>query len=358
MAGKRLTLRWVHVWAILTCIATAFLLTLGGLVTTFRVGMADPVWPTEPWFLLVTSWSEPRPGFLIEHAHRLAGFTVGGMMAVLAIGIWWTEPRSSVRRAGTLGLIVLLASFGQFHRAMMAQANTIEIVWPFGAIGVMVVSLIMVAGCAASGILAGHRGSGSRALGVIALVAVMIQGLLGGFRVRLNAWAGTDLAAVHGIFAQVVFSMLVGLAVLTTAPRETYKVHEYRGRLPLVLTALVFVQLIWGVLVRHHPSALVQRFHLMFAFAVVATAVPLIGSRRGFGVCLLAVFLVLQVMLGVEAWMGKFASGVLPELQRVSKGQAIVRTGHVLIGTGILATSVALVLASRRQPGSAQPGDA
>ena len=64
--------RWLHGWAILTVTATAVLLALGSLVTTFRVGMADPVWPTTPWFLFFASWTEPKPGFIIEHAHRLA----------------------------------------------------------------------------------------------------------------------------------------------------------------------------------------------------------------------------------------------------------------------------------------------
>ena len=57
---------------------------------------------------------------------------------------------------------------------------------------------------------------------------------------------------------------------------------------------------------------------------------------------MLCVFLVLQVILGVEAWMGKFATGVLPELQKITREMAVVRTGHVLIGTGILATAVTL----------------
>ncbi|HEV2947246.1 MAG TPA: hypothetical protein VGX70_07710, partial [Gemmataceae bacterium] len=68
---------WLHRWAVLTVCATFILLLLGAVVTTFRVGMADPIWPTYPWHLLLVSWDEPRPGFLIEHSHRLAGYVVG-----------------------------------------------------------------------------------------------------------------------------------------------------------------------------------------------------------------------------------------------------------------------------------------
>ena len=49
----------------------AVLLGLGTLITTYRVGMVDPIWPTEPWFL-ISNWREPSAGYLIEHTHRVA----------------------------------------------------------------------------------------------------------------------------------------------------------------------------------------------------------------------------------------------------------------------------------------------
>src|SRR5579872_6144106 len=143
--------RALHGWAVLTVVATVCLLALGAVVTTFRVGMADPVWPTSPWYLLLISYKEPSAGFLIEHTHRLAGYIVGCCVIVLAV---WLQVSS---RRGWL-----------------------------------------------------------RALGWTALGCVIAQGLLGGFRVVLNALVGTDLAAVHGIFAQVVFSLFVGIAVFTS----------------------------------------------------------------------------------------------------------------------------------------------
>src|SRR5437588_781130 len=132
------TPRWLHRWAVGTVCATVVLLSLGAVVTTFRVGMADPIWPTYPWHLLLISYQEPRPGFIIEHTHRLAGYVVGCCVIVLAMGLW----RYHARR--WLG-------------------------W----------------------------------LGMAGLAAVIVQGLLGGFRVLLNALVGTDLALVHGLFAQL-----------------------------------------------------------------------------------------------------------------------------------------------------------
>ena len=290
----RPTPRWVHVWAILTVFFTLCALVLGGMVTTYRVGMADPVWPTTPWFLFFTSWSEPRRGFLIEHGHRLAGWILGGVAIVLTVGMWRTA-RGSMR-------------------------------W----------------------------------LGLACAIAIGIQASLGGVRVIKNALVGTEFAAIHGIFGQIVFSLVFSTAVLTARssrrdiPTTDREQCQWQA---IVLTMLVFMQLVWGSLVRHSPTVFFQKMHLMTAFAVVGAAIWLVRTahsstaswqRLGRACIILCLFLVLQVILGVEAWMGKFATGVLPELQLITDEMVIVRTGHVLIGTGILATAVTLVLQTRR----------
>jgi hypothetical protein len=64
----------------------------------------------------------------------------------------------------------------------------------------------------------------------------------------------------------------------------------------------------------------------------------------------LAVLLALQVGLGVEAWMGKFGTYTLPEQEQITPQKAAVRTAHVLVGTGILATAAALAVVVRRRP--------
>ena len=80
--------RWLHAWAVLTAVVAAAAVTMGAVVTTFRVGMADPVWPTYPWHLLLISWDEPSPGYIIEHTHRLAAYGAGLCVIVLAVGLW------------------------------------------------------------------------------------------------------------------------------------------------------------------------------------------------------------------------------------------------------------------------------
>src|SRR6059058_3410722 len=111
--------RWLRLWSAATLAALFALLALGAVVTSFRVGMADPVWPTRPWHLLTISWQEPSPGYLIEHTHRLAGFVTGGAVALLAMLLWLTEPRPTLRWGGLVALVALLVAFGQLHGSLL-----------------------------------------------------------------------------------------------------------------------------------------------------------------------------------------------------------------------------------------------
>jgi len=292
--------RWLHRWAVLTVCFTLVLLGLGAVVTTFRVGMADPIWPTYPWHLLLINWQEPSPGFIIEHTHRLAGYFVGTCVIALAAGLWAARPQQA------LG-------------------------W----------------------------------LGIVALLGVIAQGLLGGFRVRLNALFGTDLAAVHGAFAQLVFALLVGLALATSQSWSTPTIFgagiESHGlrRLAWLTAALIFLQIVLGGLVRHNLyAALGQRGHLLVAFTVVMAVGFLVravfqnsAATRGMttAATLLAAFVVLQLALGVEAWMAKFGAGGPVDMHPVTMHQAVIRTAHFLVGSGIFATSIVIALQAYRQ---------
>src|SRR5436190_20812253 len=105
--------RWLHRWAVATLALLFALLALGAFVTSFRVGMADPIWPTRPWHLAVIDWQEQSRGFLIEHTHRLAGFAVGGAVTILVLGLWLTERKPLLKWGGAAAIVALLAAFGQ-----------------------------------------------------------------------------------------------------------------------------------------------------------------------------------------------------------------------------------------------------
>jgi cytochrome c oxidase assembly protein subunit 15 len=301
--------RGLHWWAVLTACAALPLVLLGAEVTTRQVGMADEVGFRTPWHL-ATLWLErtlkPRGlGFLIEHSHRLAGFVVGSCAIVLAVWSWLRAPTRWLR-------------------------------W----------------------------------LGVAALVGVSLQGLLGGFRVNLHQLLGPDLALVHGCFGQMVFALLVSVALLSSRGWSEPVEHAAPDELPrarrtawfaLLVTGLVVGQLIFGAVLRHKGSPLGQRLHLLLAFGVVAAVVWLLrltaDDRRLSGAARLLVALVaLQVLLGVEAWMIRFAGFGLTLPEEVIWRRDLTRSAHVLTGALILAASVAATLeAFRRAAPAASP---
>jgi heme A synthase len=349
----RLVLRNLHVLAALTATATFLLLAIGQMVTSFRAGMADPIWPTEPWYLF--SNYKLDFGYLIEHSHRIVGFTVGILATVLAFGLWLGGSCPRAKWVGVAGLLLLLAGYGELHRGLIAQRNVpaAQVTIPQSALGILAVGFVLVLGAALAEYRARSRWAGVRLLGVLALVCVMIQGLLGGFRVKLNELVGTDLAAFHGVFAQVVFGLLVSLAVLTARVKTDQQPPRSLRAWAAVLAGLLFVQVIWGAMVRHDPSPLTQKLHFLTAFLATAVAVwvvrslfvdPAARSCTGIGAWLLCGLLVAQLYLGVEAWMEKFGAYTLPELVPITKTNATIRTLHALVGSGLLATAVGLAV--------------
>jgi hypothetical protein len=246
---------------------------------------------------------------------------------------------------------------------MMAQRNAEFITVPMDTVGAMGAGFGVALLLGLGGMIAGSRGAGTRTLGVLALVAVMIQGLLGGFRVRLNDWVGPDLAMYHGVFAQVVFGLLAALAALTakypTADDPTDRRRAHRAAVLLVL--LIYVQIAWGAWVRHAGTPLSLRMHFLTAFVVTAAAVwllrALFAARRTGGAWALASVLVLQVALGVEAWMGKFGTGILPELEKITQMQAAIRTAHLFGGSALLGVAVVLMVRTMRVRTAAPHGD-
>jgi len=292
---------WLHWWAVLTVVATLPLLLLGAEVTTKQVGMVDREWPTPPWQLLISSWRDHGLGYLIEHGHRLAGYTVGCCAIVLVVGLWLQEPRRWLR-------------------------------W----------------------------------LGTAALLGVIMQGLLGGFRVLLNALFGPNLAMVHGIFGQMVFALLVSVALCTSrrwaVTPDSMQPAEETARLrhwTLLVTVLVVLQLALGALLRHRGSSLGLRGHLLTAFIVVAAVAWLVktvyegspaDARLRGTVRLLAILVGLQLLLGVEALIVKLTTGpVVTVSPHWLLSRDLVRSAHVVVGSFILAASVVATLEAQRR---------
>jgi hypothetical protein len=193
-------------------------------------------------------------------------------------------------------------------------------------------------------------------LGILALMAVMIQGLLGGFRVLWDALAGTNLAAIHGVFAQCVLGLLLSVALMAGAApahRVPSESLAFFRRSAALLAVLVFVQIVLGAWLRHHVNPLAQRLHVLTAFAVFGGWVWL-GTRlravreawSGVKYLMIGAGLVLaiQVYLGVEAWLVRYGAGVPPELAPITLASAAWRTAHALVGSLLWVVTLALAL--------------
>src|SRR5262245_23185789 len=359
----RLVHRWLHVWTIVTVVFAAALLLLGEMVTTLRAGMVDPDWPTRPWHLALDPQEKWTAGYLVEHTHRILGFLVGGLVSVLAVAAWAHEPRKGLRWAAIVSIVALLVGFGYFHQEMRGQIGSPQVGLPVRSTMATLVPLAALAVACVAALIQPTPATGVRVLTAAALVAVMIQGLLGGLRVRLNELVGTDLAAVHGVFATLVLSLLIAIPVLSArGPMEPLPIEARKKLAWQTATLVVFTlaQIVFGAMVRHMPDRMSARLHLFFAFVVVgfatlaikqALADPVTKRRLNWPARFLMALITLQILFGVEAWMGKFMTDVAVDAARApSIGQAILRTAHAHIGAWILAVGVVFALVSRRKP--------
>ncbi|MDP9054415.1 MAG: COX15/CtaA family protein [Acidobacteriota bacterium] len=205
-------------------------------------------------------------------------------------------------------------------------------------------------------------------LGVAALAAVILQGVLGGMTVLflLPWWIST----AHACLAQLFFSTTVAIALFTSSwwAREPWPADEdprypVRG-LSLAAPIFVLAQLALGAAARH--KALGSIYHI--SGSPIVTAVILWVSLRILlhyaenkelrlaSIALLAITFC-QVFLGIGAFMSRlaYADAVQPMPLMVT-----FTVMHVAVGALTMAASVSLAILVRRNvPAAAQdmPGD-
>jgi cytochrome c oxidase assembly protein subunit 15 len=281
---------WPHRLAVVLASATFPLLFVGGLVTSKGAGLAVPDWPTTFGYnMFLYPWSKMVGDIFYEHSHRLAASAVGLLTIALTLTLWRGERRSWLR-------------------------------W----------------------------------LGVAALLVVILQGVIGGLRVVLLE---STLAMVHAALAQLFFALTVSLAIFTSA--------EWRGeptdkpildggrlaRLCAITTGLIYVQAVFGAVLRHTGERLDA--HLFLAALVMLHVVFILLRVMKFHpdrpkltrpAHLLGALLLFQFVLGLVSYLGKFTSmlGLAPETL------VILTTTHLVTGALMLATSLLLTLRAYR----------
>jgi heme a synthase len=213
-------------------------------------------------------------------------------------------------------------------------------------------------------ILATEKRQWVRRLGVIALLAVIAQGLLGGLTVK---WMlPLPVSTAHATLAQLFFCITVSLAVFTSRSwMEARPLPEEKGTLPLrylCTTALVtiFLQLIIGATLRHSatwdqhlPTELILA-HIGGALAVTvalgSAAMNVLWRHKGHSFLtrparLALVLLVVQLLLGVAAYLTRLAS---PNDPQPLNPMISITVAHVACGALVFVTMIVLTLRTYR----------
>lgn len=296
---------WLHRYAVATPVVALVTVIAGALVTSKNAGMAFRDWPTSDGQAMLTyPW-------LADFARDWDKFLEHGhRLAGMLIGCW------------SIGLAVLLVRYEPRR-------------W------------LKAAGC-----------------GV--LLAVITQGVLGGFRVWLDQ---RGLAMVHGLFAACVLSFM---AIVATALSSSWRhAPELFGKeevgitkpLALLTVALLAFQYLLGGLIRHGGQGLYEHLTVglaAFAFIVLNTvAAHRSGVKwiRRSGWLLLGVTL-LQVVLGASAWVHKYGfapTGYVAVADSI--GQVVARTAHTVVGILVLMTAVVHATRVLRIDAVARPSD-
>jgi cytochrome c oxidase assembly protein subunit 15 len=202
-----------------------------------------------------------------------------------------------------------------------------------------------------------REGGRLRRLGLLAVVAVLAQGLLGGLRVVLLQ---DTLAIYHGLLAQAFFALLATIALLTEprARAAFAPVDPALKALTVLAAALVYLQIVFGALLTHRG-----RIDLHLAGAVLVFAlVPIVTARlrrSGDAVAapisrLLLVLLGVQLLLGVGSYLARFSPLRIAGEQLTVIGLPVA---HRLVGSLILAAAVALAVRASGVVASPEPAD-
>ncbi len=203
-----------------------------------------------------------------------------------------------------------------------------------------------------------------RRLGWLSLVAVIVQGILGGITVRFLLPKSISIS--HAALAEIFFCLNISIAFFTSrwyASLSTMEKGDAPVRLAWGLTTVVFLQILAGAVMRHLGAGLaIPDFPLSFgrvipefastsivsayvhrvggflvAASVVAMAVRLFRYEKNHPLRALAQLLVIvvagQVLLGgYVIWSGK---------------QPHITSLHVMLGASTLALSLILTLSAR-----------
>lgn len=198
-----------------------------------------------------------------------------------------------------------------------------------------------------------RSGGRTRLLAILVLLAIIVQGVMGGLRVNLIS---TKLAMLHGIWGQICFTLTCCMALVTSrtwvSGRAALKVPAGHALQKLCFAGAVatFIQLVLGAVLRHFASDSALIFHLLWAVVVALIAgwivVWVIGVCRGRNLLetlgwILGGLMITQLLLGGLTWIATLAGGFGSPL-----AQWALPSAHVAVGALLLACTTLMMLSA------------
>ena len=294
---------WLHRYAKLLVCATLLLVAAGGMVTSTSSGLSVPDWPTTYGYTMFTFPLQDMVGGIL--------YEHGHRLIASTVGML------------TIGLVVFIWRVDD--RRWM------------------------------------------RTLGLAALGAVILQGVLGGLTVLLRLPAPVSIG--HAALAQIFFCITVSVALFTSSgwrEASTTLVDDAAlRRQTMALTLVVFGQIVLGATMRHLGAGLaIPDFPLAFGH-LLPPAWPLpvaIHFAHRAGALVVVAFVVATAwsvwryhrdrpeLTRASALLGALvvAQATLGALVVLSRRQPVVNTLHVATGALVLATSLVLALRAQR----------
>lgn len=302
-------MRWLHRFAWFLAASTLLLIAAGGMVTSTDSGLSVPDWPN-------------------TYGHFMFSYPLKNMVG----GILYEHGHRMI--ASTVGFLTIILAVW---------------IWKVDPRRWM------------------------RRLGVIALAAVIVQGVLGGITVLYFLPAPVSVA--HAGLAEIFFCLTVAIAVFTSPRWLSPGVPPVADRtlraLTFATTALIFVQILLGATMRHTGAGMaIPDFPLAFgrlvphvwnqgvaihyahrvgavlvALAIAAIAGHVFYHHRGRRELTRPAALLLG-LVAVQITLGAYVV--------LSGRQPVINTAHVANGALVLVTSLVLALNSSRLniPGS------
>lgn len=294
---------WLNRYARLLAAATLLLLAAGGMVTSTNSGLSVPDWPTTYGYNMFTfPLDKMVGGIFYEHGHRLIASAVGLLTIGLVFFLWRIEPRRWVRR-----------------------------------------------------------------LGQYALGAVIVQGALGGLTVIYLLPDAVSIS--HAGLAEIFFCLTVTIVVVTSRgwrePAAAPVDDTTLWRRSVILTAIVFVQILIGATVRHTGAGLaIPDFPLAFGHLLPPVWSTDIATHFAHRVGALTVTLMVvanavyirrhhagRAELTRPMWFLLFAVAgqvALGATVVLTAKHPVINTLHVALGAVVLVTSLVISLRASR----------